>query len=359
MRATHRIPRAMAVAALALIAFLGGCATAPGSLVLSDETGSLDRAQVEAAATPLLARGARVAVLVAADGGMGADLTRRLGEAGLLEGGQVAPDTLVLYVSYAARYSELRAGARWSRRLPDTALREARTALLNPALRDERLLAGVVTTLQALEARIAHPPLAERLATGFSLVVMAGVILAVLAPSPLGERLGRWWRRTPPGRLARWLGDQTPPGRRRLERTIRLTRARMEDRAAYARSWCRAAVAGPQGAEAAALMARLRVLDQERDALTSTGRMDRPLEEAMDRLARAYQTLGHEAWRLAPAQREPSSKRKKGGTARRNFTTGASFTAASGAASPPHDGSPTWDGGLSGDSGPSSDGGSW
>jgi uncharacterized membrane protein YgcG len=357
MRAARAAPRAIAVAALALIALLVGCAAAPGSLVLDDETGSLERAALEAAAAPLLARGARVVVIVAARGDeAGADLARRLDAAGLLEGGQVAPDALVLYVSYAPRYSELRAGTRWSRRLPATALREARTTLLNPALRDDQLVGGVAATLQALEARIASPPLSERLQTGLSALAMAGGALAVLALSPLGEWLGHRWRRTPPGRLTRWLGDQTPPGRRRLGRIIRTTRLRMEDRATFARSWCKAAASGPQGVEAAALMARLRALDQERAALSTGARQDRALEEALDRLARAYEALGHDASRLAPARPRPKAGGKK--------AAGSAFTAApattSGAIDPsPSDSPSTGDSGGSSDSGPSSDGGSW
>jgi uncharacterized membrane protein YgcG len=356
MRMARAAPRAIAVAALALVALLVGCVAAPGSLMLDDETGSLERAALEAAATPLLARGARVVIIVAARGDeTGADLAGRLDAAGLLEGGQVAPDALVLYVSYAPRYSELRAGTRWSRRLPATALREARTTLLNPALRDDQLAQGLAATLQALEARIASPPLSERLQTGLSALVTAGVALAALALSPLGAWLGHRWRRTPPGRLAQWLGDQTPPGRRRLERIIRTTRLRMEDRATFARSWCKAA-SGPRSVEAAALMARLRALDQERAALSTGARQDRALEEALDRLARAYEALGHEASRLAPARPRPKPGGKK---AAASAFTAAPATTSGAIDSSSSDSPSTWDSGGSSDSGPSSDGGSW
>ncbi len=351
----------LALLALALITLLAGCAAAPGSLLLVDETSSLDRAGVEAAAAPLLARGARVAVLVVVRGDeTGEDLTRRLGEAGLLEAGQIAPAALALYVSYEPRYSELRAGTNWSKSLPDAALREARTGVLNPALRTERPAAGVAATLQALEARIASPPLLQRVVEGFVYLVLAGFAVAAVAISPLGEGIVRWWRRSPPGRLARWLGAQTPPGRRRLERILRTTRIRLEDRADYARSMCRAAVAGPQRAEAAPLMARLQLLDQRRAALAADARPSYALEEAMDKLAWEYMALGSEASRLAPARTEPKRKRSKGAA---GAATGAGFAAsdsASATSSPSSsDSSPGWDSGPSGDSGPSSDGGSW
>lgn len=358
MRASRGVLRALALAAL--IALLAGCTPAPGRLVVDDETGALDRAQAERAAAPLVARGATVAVLVAARGDeTGADLARRLAAAGLLEGGQVAPGALALYVSYEPRYSELRAGARWSGRLPDGTLREVRTAALNPALREGRLAAGVAATLAALEERIANPPLVERLSRGLLWVVLGAFALAAVAVSPLGERLGGWWRRSPPGRLARWLGDRTPSGRRRLERIVRTTQLRLEDRVEYARSWCRAAAAGPRRGEAEPLMGRLKDLDHERGALSRAGLEGRALEAAMDRLAWAYEALGHEAARLAPA--EPARKSRRGrGAASSAFIAGAATDGASGAGSPSSsDSSSGWDGGGGVDSGPSSDGGSW
>jgi hypothetical protein len=357
----HGISRVLTLVALALLGLVAGCAAAPGSLLLSDETGSLDRAQVEAAATPLVARGAQVAVFVAARGdATGADLTRRLDAAGLLADGQIAPAALALYVSYEPRYSELRAGTRWSKRLPDAVLHETRTELLNPALRAEQLDAGVAATLQALAARGATPLPGERIVAGLAYGLGAGLVLVVLALSPLGARLGRWWRRSPPGRLAQRLGDQTPSGRRRLERSVRTARWRLEDRAAYARSWCRGAAAGPQAAEAAPLQARLQDLDQERAALAQAEGQGRTLLEAMDRLTWAYTLLGHEAARLTPARPQPKARPgKKRASAGRAFSAGASAPTDSTRSAPHSDSASTWDGGSAGDSGPSSDGGSW
>lgn len=357
MEAARGVLRAWSIAALALLAVIAGCGAARGSLLLHDEAGSLERGQLEAAAAPLLARGARVAVLLVASGdSTGADLTRRLDGAGLLEDGELAPDAIVIYVSSAPRYSELRAGARWSRRLPDAFLREARTTALNPALRDEQPLAGAAATLQAIERRLANPPLAERIWGWLGPAAAAGLALALLALSPAGPPLRRWWRATPPGRLARWLADQTPWGRRRLERIARMTRLRLEDREAYARSWCRAAASGPRAVEGAALLARLRALDRERAALGQAGGQGRAMVEAMDRLAWAYERLGHEAARLAPA-RPPARSRRGKGAAGSALTAGP---AGSGGASDSSSGEPpsVWDSG-GGDSGPSSDGGPW
>jgi hypothetical protein len=360
MRAALVVRRAMALAALAFAVLLGGCGPTSGRLVLSDELATLAREEVEVAAAPLRARGATVAILVIARGDdTGADLTERLGAAGLLEGGQVAPDTLALYISYEPRYSELRAGSRWSRLLPASALREIRTTTLNPALRREAPTGGVVATLEALEARLGRPPLIEQVSQALGVVVAAAVAVAVLALSPLGERLGRWWRRSPPGRFTRWLGDQTPGGRRRLERIIRTTRQRMEDRAAYARSWCKA-VAGQQRAEAAALQTRLKALEREREALTGGARRGRALEEAMDRLAWEYETLGHAAARMVPPSTPAKGKRKHSSSDISTSAAGvAATTPGADSSSSTSDSSPTWDATGSGDSGASSDGGAW
>jgi uncharacterized membrane protein YgcG len=345
------------VLAAALAALLAGCAAAPGALLLRDETELLPRAEVEAAAAPLIGRGALVAVFAIERGdATGADLTRRLGEAGLLDGGQIAPGSIALYVSYEPRYSELRAGASWSRLLPDEALREIREGALNPALRDGRPGEGVAAALAAVEERLASPPLEARIARVLSWImyaVLAGFALFLLTISPLGPWLGR----TPPGRLARWLVDQTPPGRRRLERIIATTRRRLEDRAEYARGWCRGAAAAPQGP---ALMNRLKILDQERATLA--GLSGRALEEAMDELAWGYTYLGNEAAGLAPGK--PKAKRSKGAAA--STAAGLGITASSDSytsSSSDSSSSSGWDSGSSSssDSGSSSssDGGAW
>lgn len=343
----------MRLGALLLLCFaLAGCVAAPGRVIIDDETERLGRAAVEAAAEPLVARGVVVGIFLTERGDdTGADFQARLGAAGMLEGGRIAPQAIALYVSYEPRYSELRAGTRWSGDLPDAALREVREGELNPALRDQQATAGVAATLAALEGRLASPPLLGRVWGALSSLALAGLALWLLAVSPIGAWLGR----TPPGRLARWLVDQTPWGRRRLERITRTTRARLADRAEYARSWCRGAAATPQGP---GLMNRLKILDQERAGLDGRLR-GRALEEAMDRLAWDYTSLGGEASRLAPPRAAPKGKRKRGATATgAAFTAGAAESYASDSSS--SDSSSSWDSGSSYDSsGPSSDGGSW
>ncbi|HWQ15338.1 MAG TPA: TPM domain-containing protein, partial [Roseiflexaceae bacterium] len=122
-----------------LAALLAGCATAPGRLVAVDDAGRLDRARVEAAAGPLVARGAAVAVFVVAQGDdRGEDFARRLDAVGLLRGGQIVPEGIGIYVSLAPRYSELRAGGRWSDALPPRRLRAIREEALNVELRAGR-----------------------------------------------------------------------------------------------------------------------------------------------------------------------------------------------------------------------------
>jgi len=151
------------ITALLLFLALAACAAAPGRVLLFDETEQVGRAVIEAAAAPLVARGAVVAVFVVAQGdAAGADFQGRLAEADLLKDEERAPEAIALYVSFAPRYSELRAGTRWSGDLPDAALREVREGALNPALREGRVAAGVADTLLALEGRLANPPLLER-----------------------------------------------------------------------------------------------------------------------------------------------------------------------------------------------------
>jgi hypothetical protein len=358
MLAANRWSRALA-AALALLVGLAGCTPQPGAVTLDDQTGVLDPDAVAAAAAPLVSRGAQVAVFVVEQGDdTGEDLSRRLAEAGLLQGGQIAPGALAVYASYAPRYSELRAGAGWSRDLPAETLRAIRTAHLNPALQGDRLAAGVAATLQALEERIANPPLARRLLGWLGYAVLAAFAVAAVAISPLGEWLARRWRRSPPGRLARWLADQTPAGRRRLQSITRSTRQRLDDRVEYARGWCNAAASGPRRDEGAPLKDRLAQLDKERTALLKAGTEGRRLVEAMDRLAWAYERLGHEAARLAPPAPIKNNRRRAAAASSAAAAASSAFDSAP-PATTPSDTSTSWDSPSPGESSPSSDGGPW
>lgn len=356
---TRRPLRTLAwIAALVLIMLLAGCAAVPGRLLVRDESGLLDQAQIEEAAAALLARGAVVGVFVAAQGdATGDDFQRSLAAAGLLDRDQIAPEVIALYVSFAPRYSELRAGADWSARLPDAALREARTQLLNPALRAGQPGAGLAATLLALDQQLAGPSLSERVAALPLTAWLALSVVALLVAILMGRLLGDWWRRSPPGRLAQWLGDQTPRGRRKLAQRLKATQQRLEQRAEYARSWCRAIGRAKGNDSAAPLLERLKQLDQERAALRQADLQGRARERATEQLSGAYEQLGHAAARLVPSPPQPARPRRAraapGGHAiSSGFVDASSYTTS--------DSSPAWDSGSSNDTGsPSSDGGAW
>jgi uncharacterized membrane protein YgcG len=353
------MPKPLAlVAALLLILLLASCAAAPGHLLVRDESGMLDQAQIEEAAAALLARGAVVGVFVAAQGdATGDDFQRSLAAAGLLERDQIAPEVIALYVSFVPRYSELRAGTDWSARLPDAALREVRTQLLNPALREGQPGAGLAATLLALDQQLADPSLNERvaalpLAAGLALSVVA-LLVVILMRRPLSD----WWRRSPPGRLAQWWGDQTPRGQQKLAQRLKATQQRLEQRAEYARSWCRAVSRDKGDDSAAPLLERLKQLDQERAALGQADLQGRDRERATDQLAWAYEQLGHTAARLVPSPPQPVRPRQKR-AAQVDPVLGAGFVDSSSYTA--SDNSPSGASGSGGDTGgPSSDGGAW
>lgn len=350
-------PAAGLALALLLLALLAGCTTAPGRLAIHDETEALNRAQLEAAAAPLVARGVVLGVFLAARGDdTGADMQRRLGAAGLLAGEAIAPEAIAIYVSLTPRYSELRAGRRWSAALPDAALREIRLGALNPALRDGSPSEGVAATLGALEQRLASPPLGARLGPWLSTFAVAcGIALAIWI-SPLGEPLGKLWRRSPPRRLAQWLWDQTPSGRQSLERALRITRQRLDDRVEYARAAYKGAREPAGLAPGETLPARLKGLDRERETLLQT-RRGRALLDEMDRLAWAYQALGRDAEGLHPPK--PPAKRRKGKASGGAYLVAGSSDSTASSSTSGSDSS-SWDYGSSSDAGgPSSDGGSW
>ena len=123
----HRAPIVMFRNALriALALFVLGisCSTPAwaqaGSFVCHDDTGRLDCADLEQAAEPLRAKGARVAVYLAEQGDEnGDDMVRRLAADGLATGSLVDPALVAVYVSLNPRYAELRAGDTWLAALP-------------------------------------------------------------------------------------------------------------------------------------------------------------------------------------------------------------------------------------------------
>lgn len=339
---------------LVLLALLAACAAPAGRLVV-DDAEALERDAIAAAAAPLLGRGASVGVFVAAQGdATGADFDRRLAAAGLREGEAIAPAALAVYISLAPRYSELRAGARWSADLPDATLRAIRLETLNPALREGAMGAGLAATLAALDERLASPSPWRRLQQAAAYTLVAAALLAALWLSPAGQPLARLWRRSPPGRLAQWLWDQTPAGRGRLQRALRTVELRLENRVEYARSWCKAAAGANPREVGAAVRERTAALDRRLAEARRTLK-GWALYEAYDRLAWDYQALGSDAEQLAPRPRSA-----RGSAQAASFVAGASDLPSYSSSASASDSPTSWDTSSGADSGsPSSDGGSW
>src|SRR5215213_1346684 len=211
----RHVMRALALFAIAIVA--ASCGRSPGTLVFVDQAAALDRAQIEAAAAPLIELGVTVAVFTAANGDAnGDDFTRRLEAAGLLRSGQIVPAAIALYISFEPRYSEFRAGADWSSVLPDATLRAIRLDTLNPALRTGDATGGVIMALAALGERARFGPFGVRrdyAAVALWIIAGVGLVLLIIGPRAFVEWL-RWsragqfchdtvtslWARTPPGR---------------------------------------------------------------------------------------------------------------------------------------------------------------
>jgi hypothetical protein len=148
-------------AALGLLLLLVVPALAQGShFICGDETDHLDCARIEAAARPLLDRGAAVAVYMVGRGdSSGADFLARLRNDRLANADLVDPDLVAIYVSLDPRYAELRGGDRWNAALlPQDNITTIRTTKLVPSLAAGAFTAGYVDTLQAIEGAIASPP---------------------------------------------------------------------------------------------------------------------------------------------------------------------------------------------------------
>lgn len=105
---------------------------APEQFILVDETGQMDSAVIQAAAEPLMARGARVAVFVV-PGEVSFDVL--LAEHGLMEGRQLLPEVIAIKIDASDNTTEIRYGATWRRIVGRHAA----------SVYEDRLAAGVMT----------------------------------------------------------------------------------------------------------------------------------------------------------------------------------------------------------------------
>lgn len=182
----------------------------PYGLAVIDETGRLDRAVLERAAQPLLGRGAAIAVVLVKRGGQ-PDAVKQLSQLGLLADRQISPAGLFVYVSLQPRYSELRAGSRFSDDLPAGRLETIRDQILNPRLREENFQQGYSDSLQELERNLAH---SLSLKDWLTRATLAFIALSTLYLMGFWD----WFSDTPPGRFLLWLWSLTPVARARQRR---------------------------------------------------------------------------------------------------------------------------------------------
>ncbi|MEO7911351.1 MAG: hypothetical protein ABIV47_17030 [Roseiflexaceae bacterium] len=152
------LPRLVVVCTLLLL--LAAPARAQGRFRCDDNADRLDCARIEAAAKPLLDRGAAVAVYMVRRGdSSGADFRARLRNDGLMAGEIVNASLVAIYVSIDPRYAELRGGDSWNAALlPGDNISTIRTSKLVPALAAGTFTDGYIDTLAAIEASIASPP---------------------------------------------------------------------------------------------------------------------------------------------------------------------------------------------------------
>jgi hypothetical protein len=293
---TLRVPArwCRALVLLAITMHVVACGRSSGSLIVVDPAVALNRAQIEAAAAPLVDLGVTLAIFTVANGdASGDDFTRRLDTAGLLRSGQIAPATIALYVSFEPHYSEFRAGANWSFALPDATLRAIRLETLNPALRAGNSTGAVVASLAALNESVRFGPFGVRrdyAGAALWIIVGAGIVLLLIGPRAFADwlrwsRLGQFcslalaalWVRTPPGRAQ---------AQHRFMAQLDLARKRVQVAATEAHTT-------RQNLEIVTdnLQAQLESADREYALLELRASDDLALPAALDALTSAYRRL--------------------------------------------------------------------
>lgn len=201
---------------LLVVTSLSGGSREPYGLAVMDELKQLDRIGLEQAAQPLLKRGAAVAVVLVQHGSQ-QDAVKQLAQLGLLNGSQISPSGLYLYVSLDPHYSELRAGSRFSDNLPASQLEKVRDQSLNPQLRGEHYQLAFVDSLTELERRLSH-----RLSLNNCLALVPLGLASLYLLLLFG--FWDWFCGTPPGRGLLWLWSLTPAARAQQRRELEKAR---------------------------------------------------------------------------------------------------------------------------------------
>ncbi|OAN48344.1 chromosome partitioning protein ParA [Chloroflexus islandicus] len=173
---------------------------AQGRLVLFDPGGRLNESAVQAAAGPLIRRGAQVAVYVVDNGGE-TDFERRLIADGLgRNDGSVRSNLIAIYVAVNDRYSAIIFGDEWNAALAvNNNFETIRLTQLNPGLSAGDFTRGVTSALTAIEESIVNPPRPDggvTINTDLTPVVIGGLGLAGAAAAGAGAYQLRRRRQT-------------------------------------------------------------------------------------------------------------------------------------------------------------------
>jgi chromosome segregation ATPase len=152
---THYLFRLLPVALLLLLTVP---ALAQGTLIIQDATGNLNRGDIEAAAEPLLDRGATVAIYLEQAGGE-TDFLQNLEADGLVRDGRAQTQMIAIYVALDERYSAIRFGDAWNEALAiNENYENIREVELNPQLAEGDFTQAYVNALQSIDAYIENPP---------------------------------------------------------------------------------------------------------------------------------------------------------------------------------------------------------
>lgn len=186
----------------------------PPTLVLEDESRSLNAAALETAAAPLLRHGNTVLVYLVNKGDLeGNDLARRLKDSNRLSQDHIRSHTVAIYASLKPRYSELRLGEPWSSGVTSRDLEEIRSRILNPGLRAQAMQQAYVDSLVRLGEKVDATAQRQHKAR-----LVISVVLGLLSLPVLMFVAYLRWPQFALFRLLVWMWRQTPAGKAEARR---------------------------------------------------------------------------------------------------------------------------------------------
>jgi hypothetical protein len=180
---------------IALLLCIPTLAAAAGQFFFVDQNNRADRATLQAAAEPLLARDALVAVYLVERGGS-AEFDALLTQDGLLRDNLLRSQTLAVFIAFEDRYSAVAYGDAYERALGVNDNSERiRSEVMNPLLADGQVTEAVAAALNAFETAIANPPPRvgglQIIFDSMPIVIGALVLVAAIAAAVVLVRLRR------------------------------------------------------------------------------------------------------------------------------------------------------------------------